>query len=83
MAFENRECPDCRVEMVAGFILDRTHGGQLIARWIEGPPEISIWSGVKAKGKDCRTIVTYRCAKCGLLRSYATNKIDPPGTWGF
>ncbi len=82
MADETKHCPDCRVEMVEGFILDKTHGGQLVARWIEGQPEISIWTGVKAKGKECRTIATYRCEKCGLLRSYATTEVDPPSAWG-
>ncbi len=75
-----KECPDCRVEMVAGFILDV--GAQLAPRWLEGRPEISIWMGVKAKGKECRSVDTYRCPKCGLLRSYATREANPPSMWG-
>ena len=74
-----RECPDCHGEMVAGFILDT--GAQLGPRWLEGRPEISIWAGVKAKGKECRLVVTYRCQGCGLLRSYATSEVDPPTMW--
>ena len=80
MAGEKRQCPDCRVEMDEGFILDI--GAQLAPRWVEGQPEISIWTGVKAKGKDCRSVETYRCPKCGLLRSYATKEVDPPSVWG-
>jgi hypothetical protein len=79
MSGEKRQCPDCRVEMVEGFILDA--GAQLTPRWLEGQPEISIWTGVKAKGKECRLVVTYRCMECGLLRSYATTEVDPPSMW--
>jgi hypothetical protein len=75
-----KECPDCRVEMVEGFILDT--GAQLAPRWLQGRPEISIWTGVKAIGKECRLVATYRCPKCGLLRSYATLEVDPPRMWG-
>ena len=79
MIGRKRECPDCHVEMVEGFIL--TYGAQWAPRWLEGRPDISIWTGVKAKGKECRIVATYRCANCGLLRSYATVEVDPPSTW--
>jgi hypothetical protein len=69
--------------MVEGFILDMTYGGQLVPRWLEGSPEKSVWTGVKAKGKECRSVETYRCGKCGLLRSYANTKVEPPGMWGM
>ena len=79
---EGRKCPDCRTEMVEGFILDMTYGGSLVPRWLEGKPELSVWTGVKAKGKTCLSVETYRCPKCGLLRSYGTTEVDPPGLWG-
>lgn len=79
---EGKKCPDCGVKMVEGFILDMTYGGQLVPRWLEGQPEKSMWTGVKAKGKECRTVETYHCRKCGLLRSYASTEVDPPGLWG-
>ncbi|MBC7931791.1 MAG: hypothetical protein H7Z38_14625 [Rubrivivax sp.] len=82
MADAKKKCPDCGVEMVEGFILDLTYGGQLVPRWVKGRPEKSVWTGVKAKGKECRSVETYRCTKCGLLRSYATTEVDPPGLWG-
>jgi hypothetical protein len=82
MAGAEKQCSDCRVEMVAGFILDMTYGGQLVPRWLEGHPEPSIWTGVKLKGKECRPVDTYRCPKCGLLRSYATKETEPPSMWG-
>ena len=83
MAAVKKRCPDCEGEMVEGFILDMTYGGQLVPRWLEGQPEKSTWTGVKAKGKECRSVETYRCVKCGLLRSYANTQVDPPNMWGF
>lgn len=74
---EERKCPDCREEMVEGFILDMTYGGRLASSWVEGQPERSIWTGVKIKDRVCRTVEAYRCPKCGLLKSYATTEIDP------
>ena len=82
MAREKKQCPDCRADMVEGFILDMTYGGQLVPRWLAGQPEKSMWTVVKAKGKECRSVATYRCVKCGLLKSYATTEVDPPGLWG-
>ena len=76
-----KKCPDCGVEMVEGFILDMTYGGQLVPRWIKGGPEKSAWTGIKAKGKECRSVETHRCPKCGLLRSYAVAEVDPPSVW--
>jgi hypothetical protein len=82
MATGERKCPDCSGKMVEGFILDMTYGGQLVPRWLKGSPERSMWTGLKAKGKECRSVETYRCTKCGLLRSYALAEVDPPGLWG-
>ncbi|HEX7998362.1 MAG TPA: PF20097 family protein [Pyrinomonadaceae bacterium] len=83
MAAGEKKCPDCGGEMVEGFILDMTYGGQLVPRWLKGRPEKSMWTGIKAKGKDCRSVETYRCVKCGLLRSYANTEVDPPSLWNF
>lgn len=83
MAAGTKKCPDCTEEMVEGFILDMAHGGQLVPRWIKGRPEKSFWGDVKSKGRECRSVETYRCAKCGLLRSYAETEVDPPGIWGY
>ena len=76
-------CPDCGVEMIEGFILDMTYGGKLVPRWIKGSPEKSSWTGLKTKGKECRSVETYRCSKCGLLRSYAETEADPPSLWSY
>jgi hypothetical protein len=82
METDEKRCPDCKGEMVEGFILDMTYGGKLVPRWLRGHPESSWWQGVKTGGRECRTVATYRCVGCGLLRSYATTEVDPPGMWG-
>jgi hypothetical protein len=82
MADGKKNCPDCGVEMVEGFILDLTYGGMMVPRWVKGRPEKSFWTGIKSKGKECRSVETYRCTKCGLLRSYAATEVDPPSIWG-
>jgi hypothetical protein len=81
MANTAKKCPDCGGGMVEGFILDLTYGAQVVPRWVKGSPEKSAWTGVKAKGKECRSVETYRCTKCGLLRSYANTEVDPPSIW--
>jgi len=82
MADGQRKCPDCGSEMVEGFIPDKTFGGMLVPRWLRGSPERSIWTGVKTRKRECRSIDTYRCVKCGLLKSYAIRSIDPSAFWG-
>jgi hypothetical protein len=81
MSSEKKQCPECRAEMVEGFILDMSHSGRFVSRWVAGLPEKSMWTGVKIKGKECRLVDTYRCVKCGLLRSYATTEVDSPWVW--
>ena len=79
MADDVRRCPDCEGEMVEGFILDASHGQLMYQRWVKGRPESSMWTGIKAKGKECRFVETFRCVECGLLRSYVNVEIKPPG----
>jgi hypothetical protein len=57
--------------MEEGFILDKTHGGQLPSQWVEGEPEKSFWFGTKTSGKEILQIKSYRCDRCGYLESYA------------
>lgn len=64
------QCPKCKALMEEGFLLDKTHGGNLSGQWIAGPPERSFW-GVKVHGKRIIAVRTFRCTSCGLLESYA------------
>ncbi len=67
-------CPDCDLPMQAGVILDHGDGNhKLQPRWIAGPVERSFWQGgIKTRDRAAFDVVTYRCERCGLLRSYAT-----------
>ena len=78
MADESKRCSECGGAMEEGFVLDKSYGATLVSRWIKGKPE-EAWQGAKTKGKDCRSIQTWRCVKCGLLKSYAIEEAEPPG----
>ncbi len=69
------ECPRCRGSMEQGIIMDKQHYGLPGApEWLEGPPERSIWTGLKMKGREVLSVLTYRCERCGYLESYARPK---------
>jgi hypothetical protein len=57
--------------MEEGFVLDASYAVVLQPKWMEGPPEKSLLSGVKMRGRAKHSVTTFRCAKCGYLESYA------------
>lgn len=64
-------CPKCTHKMVRGFIPELSHRSS-VSFWVEGEPEHSFWAvGVKIPEDKIIDIVTYRCADCGFLESYA------------
>ena len=66
------DCPNCRVPMDDGFLIDRGHANAVSqSEWAEGAPEKSFWLGIRLKGRERIPATTYRCPKCGLLQSYA------------
>ena len=68
----DHKCPDCSRSMKEGFLLDRGHHNQTTpGAWVEGPPERSLFFGLKLRGKRRFAVVTWRCESCGLLKSYA------------
>lgn len=44
-------CPDCQRRMEGGFLLDRGDSGNAVGTWVQGPPERSLWHGLKLKGR--------------------------------
>lgn len=63
--------------MEEGFILDRGHyDSKTVNTWVEGEPVKSFWSGIKTKNKQKYQLKTFRCANCGYLESYATEKVE-------
>lgn len=64
-------CPKCSHKMVRGFIPEFS-GRSSVSFWVEGEPVHSFWAaGVKIPEDKIIDIITYRCAECGFLESYA------------
>ena len=57
--------------MERGFIIDEGYGKRTVPRWVLGEAEVSVWTGLKIRGKDKLDVTTYRCRRCGYLESYA------------
>lgn len=72
-------CPKCGDTMQDGFLLDGTYAGYWFARWMEGEPERSSWTGsVKVAERDCRRVTMRRCTGCGFLEAWAVEPAEPP-----
>jgi hypothetical protein len=70
------ECPDCRVTMEPGWIMDFTQGG-IAPTWVRGIVEKGFW-GVKLRGKERLPVSTFRCPKCAQLKSFARSRHPAP-----
>jgi len=68
-------CPQCHGAMEEGYLLDHSHGTQTAGEWVAGPPERSIWTGVKTRGRLRYRVSAYRCEQCGFLASYAITPV--------
>ncbi len=64
-------CPDCQRRMEGGFLLDVKDYGNAAATWVEGPPEKSMWTGLKLKGRRQLTVYAWRCPGCTQVRLFA------------
>ena len=51
-AHRSLTCPRCTGSMEAGYIVDEGYGTRTVAKWIEGEPQRSIWTGLKLRGKE-------------------------------
>lgn len=75
-------CPDCDETMVKGFIPDASYGAYLQLHWHPGEARnatfLGLPAGTKVSRAKMRTIVTYMCPRCGLLRSYAESTSPLP-----
>jgi hypothetical protein len=72
--------------MQPGYLMDRAdYSAATQAAWIEGEPEMMKFLGMKAglniKARARYDVITLRCEKCGLLKSYARpeDRCDKPG----
>jgi hypothetical protein len=60
--------------MEEGFLVDHaSHGAIEKSEWASGEPRYSKWLGMKMKGRQLYEVMTFRCMRCGLLESYATD----------
>ena len=39
--------------------------------WLRGPVEEKRLTGIKTRGKELLRVVSYRCPKCGYLKTFA------------
>lgn len=39
--------------------------------WLRGPVEVKWLTGVRTRGKELLPVVSYRCPRCGYLKTFA------------
>jgi hypothetical protein len=66
-----RTCLRCGAEMTEGFLLDATHSGTAVSKWVEGRAEKSAWTGLKLGKRRQLPLMAYRCVACGYVDLYA------------
>src|SRR5207237_10245994 len=75
MTNKEMQCPQCKGEMVQGFVPDYVHDARsLVVAWFAGPPKKSFWSKTKAPRGDGVPVGAFRCQKCGFLEFYSDAK---------
>jgi len=78
----NPTCPDCGSAMEEGFLPDMSYGGHIEGHWHRGRAEPYLFLGLfkrtqpKLDNNKLLTIESFRCTKCGLLKSYAREQHD-------
>ncbi len=70
-------CPKCSGNMIQGFIVDFTQGGQIVSHWSSGAPQSSFWMGTQVKEENMVPVGSFRCDDCGYLESYARAEFAP------
>ena len=73
---ETLPCPKCSGTMQIGYV----HGRHAtLSAWVAGVREWSWFWGMREKGRRfVEPVLTYRCATCGFLESYATRPARRP-----
>jgi hypothetical protein len=72
MPTKSAKCPKCEGAMERGYVARpwATYAGQP-ERWVAGRAPSEADFRVSAKAPRARTVVSWRCADCGFLESYA------------
>ena len=68
-------CLRCQADMELGYVLDRAHNSEEVARWVGGPPDRR-WYGLRTKGRVNVPLVAYRCSVCDYVELRAPQKTD-------
>ena len=66
---KSQTCPECHSSMEEGVTLDLE--SRRTQTWLQGPVEEKRLTGIKTRGKELLRVVSYRCPKCGYLKSFA------------
>jgi predicted nucleic-acid-binding Zn-ribbon protein len=77
VANSRQQCPKCGSVMRQGFVVDNTHGGNVVSRWAAGAPVKSFWIGTKLPDEELVPIGAFRCSSCGYLELYARHEFAP------
>jgi hypothetical protein len=64
------KCSKCSGEMQAGLVVDLNYAGIPQSMWVEETATKSVGPATAKSRRQVKTI-TYRCANCGYLDSYA------------
>ncbi len=65
------KCARCGGQMQEGFIPDAARHGSGVPFWVAGKPDLGVFGHANIGGKEAHRILTFRCAQCGYLESYA------------
>jgi hypothetical protein len=66
---KSQTCPECNTSMEEGVTLDLE--SRRTQTWLRGPVEEKWLTGIKTRGKELLRVVSYRCPKCGYLKTFA------------
>src|SRR5215475_3283817 len=64
-------CPECGGEMEEGYVPDHTFVHFTRERWFSGKPSQGMYGLKNIRWRQGIAVSTFRCAKCGYLKSYA------------
>ena len=77
----NVKCNDCDILMDEGHIVDFANNAAVSSQWAPGKPQWGkllgfVLGAIKVNKSELMETTTFRCPKCGLLKSYAVGKQD-------
>jgi len=80
IVIHEKRCPDCDLLMDEGYIVDfADYNAAAASKWAPGKPQWGkllgfVLGAIKVNKSELMETTTFRCPKCGLLKSYAMGK---------